>query len=619
MNKTETRKFDAEIGKVLHLMIHSLYTNKDIFLRELISNASDASDKLRFEASKKDELLARPDLKIILSTDKQKKTFTIRDYGIGMNKEDLIENLGTIARSGTQKFLEQLSGDNKKDLDLIGQFGVGFYSAFMVASEVHVKSRKVGTDEVWTWNSRGDGEFTISGVDDKDFEVGTEIILNIKDGEEDYLDQFKIEHIVRTYSEHISLPIEFHAEGKEPVVINSFSALWTKPKAQITEDSYNEFYKKISSLPDTPWMILHNKNEGALEYSNLLFIPSMKTYDLFHPDRKRSVKLYIKKVFINDEGVDIIPHYLRFLRGVIDSQDLPLNISRETLQHNKVVEKIKASITKRVLSELAKKLEADRVSYTEFWSNFGSVLKEGLCEYTSDHDQILDICIFKSMKENKYITLKEYIANMKENQDAIYYISGTDENSLKDHPQIEGFVNKGIDVLLFTDTVDNFWVNVVGQYGDKAIKSVTRSDIDLDGDSHSKDKAEDKEEKPDYQKLLAYFKEVLQDSVKEVKVSRKLSGSPVCLAVEDGAMDIRMERFLAEQKQLKIPSRKILEINPSHKVISVILSSVTDGTTSVQTENMVKLLFDQACILEGEPVKNAVEFSKRMNEFLVIN
>ena len=602
MSKIETRKFDAEIGKVLHLMIHSLYTNKDIFLRELIS--------------KKDELLDKSELKIIISANDKDKTLSIRDYGIGMNKQDLIENLGTIARSGTQRFLEQVTGDKKKDLDLIGQFGVGFYSAFMIAAEVTVKSRKVEDDKVWLWHSKGDGEFTISELKDKDFAVGTEIILKLKDGEEEYLDQFRIGHIVKTYSEHISLPIEFRADGKEPTILNSFSALWTKPRSEISEDAYNEFYRKVSSLPDTPWMTLHNKNEGVVEYSNLLFIPSTKTYDLFHPDRRRSVKLYIKKVFINDEGVDIVPHNLRFLRGVVDSQDLPLNISRETLQHNKILEKIKSSITKKVLSELAKKLEEDRDSYLEFWLNFGSVLKEGLCEYSNNHDQLLDICLFKSLKQNKYITLNDYLSGMGEKQDAIYYISGNDEESLKNHPQIEGFMNKGIDVLLFTDTVDNFWVNVVSEYKEKSIKSVTRSDIDLD--KVDSDKSSDAAEKqPDHDKLVGYFKDVLKEVVKDIKISKKLTGSPVCLAVAEGSMDIRMERFLAEQKQLKMPSAKILEINPNHVVIKYILSKVTNDSTSEQTADLVKLLFDQACILEGEPVQNAVDFSKRLNEFLI--
>ena len=618
MEKTETRKFDAEVGKVLSIMINSVYTDKNTSLRELISNASDACDKLKFEAAKKDNILDSNELKIVISSNKENKTLTIRDNGIGMNKKDLIENLGTIARSGTQKFLEHVTQDKKQNLELIGQFGVGFYSAFMIAEEITVHSQKAEEKESWTWISKGDGEFTVSPLDDKDFTRGTEIILKLKEGEEDYLDQFKIQHIVSTYSDHISVPIEFKEEEKDAITLNSSSALWTKSKSDIKEEDYNEFYKKISSLPDKPWMTLHNKNEGAIEYTNLLFIPSTKTYDLFHPDRKRSVKLYIKKVFINDEGIDIIPHYLRFLRGVIDSQDLPLNISRETLQHNRVLEKIKESTTKRVLSELSKKLENDRESYIQFWENFGPALKEGLCEYTNDHERLLNICLFKSLKSNKYITLQEYIDNMQKDQKEIYYISGNNEESTKDHPQLEGFISKGVDVLLFTDTVDNFWINVVSQYKEKDIKSVTRSDIDLEKNDTKKEESENSSKEDTKDELVQYFKETLKDSIKDVKISKKLTDSPVCLAVSEGSMDIRMERFLAEQKQLNVPSMKILEINPNHPVVKQIYTKIKSKTTSKQSEDLVKLLYDQACILEGEPLKNPVSFSKRMNELLAM-
>ncbi len=613
MSKVETRKFDAEVGKVLNLMIHSLYTNKDIFLRELISNASDASDKLRFEAAKTDSI-SHEALKIVISADKEKKTLSLRDYGIGMNKQDLIENLGTIARSGTQKFLEQLTGDGNKDLELIGQFGVGFYSGFMVANSMSVKTKKILEDKAWVWSSKGDGEFTISESDDKDFSVGTEITLHLKEGEEEYLDQFKINHVVSAYSDHISIPVEFKEEGKDNATLNSSSALWKKSKSDIKEEDYSAFYKKVSSLPGDPWITIHNHNEGAVEYTNLLFIPDSKTFDLFHPDRKRSVKLYIKRVFINDEGVDVIPQYLRFLRGVIDSQDLPLNISRETLQHNRVLEKIKAAVTKKVISELSKKLSSDRDSYITFWDNFGAALKEGLCEFGNNHEQILDACLFKSLKADKYITMKEYIDSMPEDQESIYYISGDSEESIKNHPQLEGFSEKGFDILLFSDSVDNFWTNVVSQYKEKDIKSVTRSDIDLSKDKD--DQKADEKHKKDHEKLVKYFKETLGEAVKDIKISKKLTDSPVCLAVGEGAMDIRMERLLAEQKQLKTPSSKILEINPKHKVIERIAEKVESGATNCHTEGSVRLLFDQACILEGEPLQNTVDFSKRMTDVL---
>ncbi len=618
MSKKETRKFDAEVGKILHLMIHSLYTNKDIFLRELVSNASDACDKLRYESSKHQELAGDSPLKIIISTNEDARTITIKDNGIGMSKEELIENLGTIAKSGTQGFLENLTGDAKKDVLLIGQFGVGFYSSFMVADEVIVTSRKAGSKEVWTWTSSGSGEFTIEESSVK-MDCGTEVTLKLRAGEEDYLDKFRISHIISTYSDHISIPIELIESKDSTRVLNSSSALWSKPKSEISEAQYNEFYKKIAHAGDEPWMVLHNKNEGAIEYTNLLFIPSTKTVDLFHPDRKCRVKLYIKRVFINDDGVNVVPQYLRFLRGVVDSEDLPLNISRETLQHNQILEKIRKSIVKRVISELGKKLADDKKSYLEFWNNFGAALKEGLCESIDTSLQLLDICLFKSAKTGEFISLDEYIANMKPDQDAIYYLSGEDDKKILTHPQLEGFLQRDIDVLLFTDTVDDFWINVNHQYKEKSIKSVTRSDIDLDKfktEKEGKKKSSSKDNEQDLGKLIEYFKKTLQGLVADVKVSGKLTDSAVCLSVAEGAMDMRMERFLIEQKQLKSASTKILEINSKHKIIQKIAQDIAGDKVTNQTDNLVKILFDEACVIEGEPVHDPRGFIERMNQCL---
>ncbi len=618
MSKKEIRKFDAEVGKILHLMIHSLYTNKDIFLRELISNASDACDKLRYESSKHQELANDSPLKITISVDEDARTITIKDNGIGMSKDELIENLGTIAKSGTQSFLEQLTGDAKKDVLLIGQFGVGFYSSFMVADEVIVTSRKAGAKEVWTWTSSGAGEFTIE-ESLATMDSGTEVTLKLRAGEEDYLDKFRISHIISTYSDHISIPIELVESKDSTRVLNSSSALWSKSKSEISEEQYNEFYKKIAYAGDEPWMVLHNKNEGTIEYTNLLFIPSTKTVDLFHPDRKCRVKLYIKRVFISDDGIDIVPQYLRFLRGVVDSEDLPLNISRETLQHNQTLEKIKKSIVKRLVSELEKKLNDNKKSYLEFWNNFGAVLKEGLCESIDKSLQLLDICLFKSAKMGEFISLDEYIANMKPDQDAIYYLSGEDDKKILTHPQLEGFLQRDIDVLLFTDTVDNFWINVNHQYKEKSIKSVTRSDIDLakiKTEKEDKKKPSSKDSEKDLEKLLDYFKKTLQGLVADVKVSGKLTDSAVCLSVAEGAMDIRMERFLIEQRQLKSASTKILEINSKHKIIQKIRQDIVDDKITDQTENLVKILFDEACVIEGEPVHDPRGFIERMNQCL---
>ncbi len=613
----EKKKFDAEVGKVLHLMINSLYANKEIFMRELISNSSDACDKLRY-LSQTDSTLIQGDseLKINISVDKEAKTITIRDNGIGMNREDLAENLGTIAKSGTQGFVDQLSGDSKKDSQLIGQFGVGFYSCFMVADKILVTSRKAGEDKVYSWESDGKGEYVISDSD-REFARGTEIVLHVKEDEDTYVDHFRIKHIIKSYSDHIAVPILFVDENNNETQVNSSSALWTRSKSEIDAEQYKEFYKSVSHAADDPWLTMHNRNEGVVEFTNLLFVPNTKTFDLFHPDRKCRVKLYIKRVFIADENIDVVPQYLRFLRGVVDSEDLPLNISRETLQHNATLEKIKQSITKRVLSELSKKKQKDREDYLLFWNNFGGVLKEGLCEVTSDHEKLLEVCVFRSAIHDRMISLDEYIENCKEEDKTIYYLSGDDSEKLRSNPQIEGFISKGIDVLLFTDTVDDFWVNVNGRYKEIELKSVTRTDIDLgDKVDSKKENKEDEKEDPKHNEIANYFKDTLGDLVKDVKISKKLTTSPACLAVGDGAMDIRMERYLIEQKQLAGATAKILEINPSHKVVVKIGDGL--GKKSKQDENaeLVHLLYDQACIIEGEPVSDAGAFSRRLNSVL---
>ena len=613
----EKKKFDAEVGKILNLMIHSLYSNKEIFARELISNASDACDKLRYLSQSNPKLIEGDSaLRITVKIDKDKRQIIIRDNGIGMNQEDLIDNLGTIARSGTGNFLNNLSGDAKKDSMLIGQFGVGFYSAFMVADTITVTSKKAGEDKAYTWQSDGLGEYTVENSEE-DFSRGTEVVVHVKQEEDSFLDHFRLKHIVKSYSDHIAVPIYFidGTTGNE-AQLNSASAMWTRSKSELTDEQYKEFYKTLSYSLDDPWMTIHNKNEGLVEFTNLLFIPSTKTFDLFHPDRKRRVKLYIKRVFISDENIDLIPSYLRFLRGVVDSEDLPLNISRESLQHNSTLEKIKAAITKKVLGELKKKKDESIEEYTTFWSNFGAALKEGLCEATSDHEKLLETCIFRSSLHNKMISLDEYIANFKEGQNTIYYLSGDDPAKLMSSPQIEGFLNKNIDVLLFTDTVDDFWVNVNSNYKGHDIKSVTRSDIDLEKSDHKTEAVEAEEETEEYSKLTAYFKEILGDLVKDVRISKKLTSSSSCLAVGDGAMDIRMERFLIEQKQLMTATAKILELNPKNKVVEKINSDLISGKKDAINDELVKLIFDQACILEGEPVNDTGGFAKRLNDVM---
>jgi len=615
---TESKKFTAEVGKVLHLMIHSIYTNKDIFIRELVSNSSDACDKLRYLSQTNAKLLSSDEeLRILITVDREKRTVIVEDNGIGMNYSELVDNLGTIAKSGTQQFISQLTGDNKKDSQLIGQFGVGFYSSFMVADSVTVISRKAGEEQANKWYSEGEGEYQVEETE-SDIKHGTRVILHIKENLDDYIDHFRIKHIVKTYSDHIAIPIFFIDEAGNKVQINSGSALWTRPKADLTEEQYQEFYKSVSYSADTPWITMHNRNEGVVEYTNLLFIPSTKTFDLFHPDRRRRVKLYIKRVFITDENIDIVPHYMRFLRGVIDSEDLPLNISRENLQHNATIDKIRHSVTKRVIAELLRKKADARVEYEVFWKNFGAAMKEGLCEVTTDSDKLLETCIFYSAKHDKMLSLDEYIADLPSDSKTIYYLSGENPEKVRNSPQIEGFLSKNTDVLVFSDPVDDFWVNVVHKYKDYEIKSVTRANIDIDNKAEENSKKDKGLENDNKERLIDFCKRVLEGAVKDVIISKKLTSSPVCISVGEGDMDIRMERFLIEQKQLHKSSSKILEINISHPILCKMSDAISSNTDTMKYETILWLLFDQACILEGEPVKDVTKFSKRLIDLLQV-
>ena len=621
VTKEEHIKFDAEVGKILQLMIHSLYTNKDIFLRELVSNSSDACDKLRYLSITNPELNKEdPEFKIKITIDEEKRLVTVIDNGIGMNREDLIENIGTIARSGTQNFLNQLTGDSSKDMQLIGQFGVGFYSGYMVADEMEVISRKAGEKDIWQWKSKGDGEYSISKLENADIKHGTSVTLHIKEGADEFLEKFRLRHIIKTYSDHISFPIEFIALDGEVEVFNSSAAIWMRPKANITEDQYKEFYKQVAHLPDNPWHIMHNKNEGMVEYTNLFYIPSSKPFDLFNPDRRSKLKLYVRRVFIGDQGIDLAPAYMRFLHGVVDSEDLPLNISRESLQHNSSLEKIRKSIVKKVISELKSKLEKDPEGYGLFWDNFGAVLKEGLCESMplEEKEKILEVCLFRSALHDKYISLNQYIENMKEEQENIFYLSADSIEKAKASPQLEGFLKHNIDVILFTDTVDDFWVNVVNSYKDKELKSATRSNIDLDKllKPKTEDGVEENKDLSEYeQTIIDYFKKILANLIQDVKISGKLVDSPVCLSVAEGAMDIRMERYLKEQKQINTGFTKILEINIHHPIIEKIDAALKNNDQTL-AEELVLVLYDQACIVEGEQLTSIAAFSKRINNLL---
>ena len=607
----ETLNFAAETARVLHLMIHALYTNRDIFLRELISNASDACDKLRYAALTDGSLYGdTPELNIHLSIDESAGTLNITDTGIGMDRDDLITHLGTIAKSGTSEFMSRLTGDDGKDVNLIGQFGVGFYASFMVADKVTVESRKAGSTESWAWESDGQGSYTVREGAPR--ARGTSITLHLKqDDAKQYLDRHKLGHIVETYSDHIGFPIGLTDAQGVTHALGAGSAIWTRPKAEVTEEQYQEFYRHLAHSPEQPWAVLHSKAEGAVEYTSLLFVPGIKPFDLFQPERRCRVKLYVKRVFITDEGVELVPPYLRFLRGVIDSADLPLNISRETLQKSAVLDRIRESVTGRVLTEFKKRAEKDPADYAAFWDNFGAVLKEGLCESTAPRDKILDACRFYSTHGEGLVSLAEYKARMGEGQDAIYFLTGDNLNAMRHSPQIEGFVKRGIEVLLLADHVDDFWTGVTLKWGEVPFRSVTRA-----GDDLKPVEDEKPEDESAISGLIAAMKLLYGDKVREVRTTRKLADTPICLAVGEGDMDLRMERFLLEHKQLPKAQAKRVEINPQHPVIQALAARIAADGSKADTDDALWLLFDQALIAEGEPVPDAGAFARRLAKFM---
>ena len=618
----EKMEFQAEVSKVLGLVINSLYSNKEIFLRELISNASDACDKLRY-LSLTDQQLAKglAEFSINITTVKKDRTITIADNGIGMNNADLVENLGTVARSGTTAFLESLSGDEKKDSALIGQFGVGFYASFSVAEKVEVLTRKAGEKQAWLWTSDGKSSYSIAEAERND--PGTSVTVYLKKEEKDYIEEARIRNIVRTYSDHISIPIML--AGKEgDTQINTGSAIWTRQKKDITDEQYKEFYHHVGNVYDEPWVTLHNRAEGKIEYTNLMFIPSSKPYDLMNPDRKNRLQLYVKRVFITDDCDDLMPAYLRFVRGIVDSEDLPLNVSREMLQHNVVVKRIRSALIRRVFNELKKKAEKNPEEFSKFWANFGAVLKEGLYEDHENRDKILEIVRFNSTASDKLISLAEYVERMKKGQTEIYYISGEGLDLVKASPQLEGFKARGIEVLLMTDPVDEFWLPMVGQFDEKPFTSATSGSVDLSKIKNVKDKKENddkneakKADDASVAKLILALKESLGETVKDVCSSDRLTDSAVCLVAGEGDMDLHLERMLKMQGQMEVPTAaRVLEINPAHPLIIKMSEVVNKPTKKTALNDMALLLFDQARIIEGEPVSDPAAFSQRLNSIL---
>ena len=608
----ETFSFQTEVGQLLEIVASSLYSNREVFLRELVSNSSDACDKLRYAALTDASLAPAGDLAITLEIDAKAKTLSISDNGIGMNHADLLETLGTIAKSGTGAFLEALKSEKKDAPGLIGQFGVGFYSAFMVASQVDVLTRKAGEAEAWHWSSDGKGSFTIEPAQRET--SGTTVTLHLKKDAKEFAEDARIRHIIKTYSEHISFPIKL---GEE--TLNAAEALWTRPAKDITEEQYTEFYRHSSHAFDTPWHVMHNKVEGTLNHTSLLFVPTVQPFDLFDAERKSHVKLYVNRVFISETTKDLVPAYLRFLRGIVDSQDLSLNVSREMLQTDPKLAKIKTQVTKKVLSELKKKATKAPEDYAKFWANFGAVLKEGLVEDPNLRDRILEVCRFASTGADALTSLSDYVSRMKEGQEAIFYITGEDAAKLAQSPHLEGFKAKGVEVLLLSDHVDEFWLQHITEFDGKPFKSITRGAADLDQIKTDEDKAEeDKSEDADLAALIAAIKLELGETVKDVRPSKRLTDSPVCLIADEGDMDVNLERLLKRHGQLEHGMPRVLELNPTHIIITTLAerAKAENAGDDGLLKDAAHLLLDQARIVEGESPTDPSDFARRLGTIM---
>ncbi|MGL5999865.1 MAG: molecular chaperone HtpG [Pseudomonas proteolytica] len=623
----ETLGFQTEVKQLLHLMIHSLYSNKEIFLRELISNASDAVDKLRFEALSKPELLeGGAELKIRVSFDKDAKTVTLEDNGIGMSREDAITHLGTIAKSGTADFMKNLSGDQKKDSHLIGQFGVGFYSAFIVADKVEVFSRRAGLDasEGVHWSSKGEGEFEIATVDKAD--RGTRIVLHLKAGEDEFADGWRLRNIIKKYSDHIALPIELPkeqaaAEGEETPaqeweVVNRASALWTRPRTEVKDEEYQEFYKHIAHDYENPLSWSHNKVEGKLEYSSLLYVPARAPFDLYQREAPKGLKLYVQRVFVMDQAESFLPLYLRFIKGVVDSNDLSLNVSREILQKDPIIDSMKSALTKRVLDMLEKLAKNEPEQYKGFWKNFGQVMKEGPAEDFANKEKIAGLLRFASTQGEdgeQVVSLAEYLARAKEGQDKIYYLTGETYAQVKNSPHLEVFRKKGIEVLLLTDRIDEWLMSYLSEFDGKSFVDVARGDLDLGNLDSEEEKKEAEEVAKAKEGLVERIKTALGDAVSEVRVSHRLTDSPAILAIGEQDLGMQMRQILEASGQKVPDSKPIFEFNPAHPLIEKL-----DGEQSEERfGDLSHILFDQAALAAGDSLKDPAAYVRRLNKLLV--
>lgn len=624
---SETLGFQAEVKQLLHLMIHSLYSNKEIFLRELVSNASDACDKLRFEAIDKPELMqGDADLRIRVEYDADKRTITISDNGIGLSRDEAVANLGTIARSGTKEFFSQLTGDKQKDAHLIGQFGVGFYSSFIVADKVSVLSRRAGADatEAVLWESDGQGEFSIMTVEKAD--RGTAVTLHLRADEDEFLSGWKLREILRRYSDHISLPVqmlkeEWDSEASKQVktteweTVNQANALWTRAKSDVTDEQYKEFYKHVSHDFEDPLAWTHNRVEGRSEYTQLLYVPKRAPFDLWDRDARRGVKLYVKRVFIMDDAEQLLPAYLRFVRGVIDSADLPLNVSREILQESRDVRAIREGSTKRILSVLEDMAENNAEQYAEFWGQFGQVLKEGMGEDAANKERIAKLLRFASTQANsatQNVSLADYVSRMKEGQDKIYYVTGESYAAASNSPHLEIFRKKGLEVLLLSDRVDEWMLSFMQEFEGKSLVSIAKGGLDLDALADEDEKKRQEEVAENFKPLVERLKTSLDDKVKDVRVTVRLVDSPSCVVVDANELSPHLLRMLQAAGQAAPEVKPILEINPEHPLIA----RVQDANEADFAE-WALLLLDQAMLAEGAQLKDSASFVKRLNKLLL--
>jgi molecular chaperone HtpG len=626
----ETLGFQAEVKQLLQLMIHSLYSNKEIFLRELVSNASDASDKLRFEGiANPDWYGDDPDLKIIVGFDKVARTVTISDNGIGMSRDEVIANLGTIARSGTKEFFTKLSGDQQKDAALIGQFGVGFYSAFIVADRITVDTRRAGlpAKDGVRWESDGSGEFTVESIDRP--QRGTSITMHLREGEDDFLSSYKLKSIIRKYSDHISLPIqmnkeEWDEEKKEQVIkdelesINQSSALWARAKSEITAEQYDEFYKHLSHDFENPLCYSLNRVEGRSEFTQLLYVPARAPFDLWDRNKRGGIKLYVKRIFIMEDAEQLMPMYLRFVTGVIDSVDLPLNVSREILQESRDVKVIRESSTKRVLSMLEELANSDdedkKKKYLTFWRQFGQVLKEGVGEDQANQERILKLLRFGSThldSTEQTVSLAEYVLRMKEGQDKIYYVTGETFNAAKNSPHLEIFRKKGVEVLLLSDRVDEWMLSFFTEFDGKQLTSVAKGDLDVGALGDEKEKKEHEETEKDFKDLLEKMKTILVDKAKDVRITFRLTDSPACLVSDENELSGNLLRMLKAAGQQTPDTKPILEVNPEHPLL---LKLKHDDK---QFDEWTNVLFDQALLSEGGQLNDPAGFVRRINQLLL--